>query len=640
MRQKLFTFGLLISLLLGCLPAAAQQKPRELTQDDDNGNKRLKRTALVIGNAEYKIARKLANPANDAADMAKNLTDLGFEVISGTNLSLKAMRDKVREFGDRLRANGGVGLFYYAGHGIQMSGKNYLIPVEADIQREDEIEDTSLNFDVVLRKIATANNGLNIVILDACRNNPFARSWSRSADEGGLAQITAPTGTFIAYATSPDHTASDGTGRNGLYTSELLKIIQKPNIKLEDAFKQVTIAVDKASGGKQVPWTSSSLRGEFYFKQTGQNAAIKSTPTDNDPVIVAKDQAAQERETWDLVKNSTDPEDFRYFLKEFPAGANTEKAKIRLDELVWTAARTSNNKSKVQSYLNEFPSGTNVIAARLLLKQLEAKETAQTTNGAANTALTESATRKNSIGLELVYIPPGEFMMGSTEEDIAESLYIAKKDSNDARRDWFSNETPPHRVTIKEGFWMGKFEVTQAEWQAVVGDNPSNFKNCGPNCPVENISWEDIQVFLKKLNQKKDGFEYRLPTEAEWEYAARAGNTEDLYSGTGNLDEMGWYRKNSTNITHPVGQKQANAFGLFDMHGNVWEWVQDIYESSYSSVPADGSANLSIGDSNQRMLRGGSWFDFPVYCRSADRYSVAPEKRNYSFGFRVVARVK
>jgi tetratricopeptide (TPR) repeat protein len=223
------------------------------------------RLALVIGNGEYASARKLVNPVNDAGDMTTVLRGLGFEVISGVNLDLKQMQEKVREFGDKLKVSGGVGLFYYAGHGVQANNRNYLIPIDAIIEREDEIDFAALNLDQILKKMATANNGLNIVILDACRNNPFARNWSRGEAEGGLAQITAPTGTFIAYATSPDTTAADGNGRNGLYTAELLKNIKQPNLKIEEAFKQVTIGVDKSSNGKQIPWVSSSLRGEFYF---------------------------------------------------------------------------------------------------------------------------------------------------------------------------------------------------------------------------------------------------------------------------------------------------------------------------------------------------------------------------------------
>lgn len=269
MLRKLYMCGLMLSILVCSLPAAAQQN-RNLTRDNDTQ----KRLALIIGNGNYLNARKLANPVNDAIDMTSTLRELGFEVISGTNLNLRQMTEKVREFGDKLRASGGVGLFYYAGHGVQVNGRNYLIPVEADIPREDEITYVALNLELVLQKMATANNGLNIVVLDACRNNPFARGWSRDTSDGGLAQITTPKGTFIAYATSPDTTASDGTGRNGLYTAELLKYIKQPNLKIEEIFKEVTKAVDDKSAGKQTPWFSSSLRGEFVFKPNQKTASV------------------------------------------------------------------------------------------------------------------------------------------------------------------------------------------------------------------------------------------------------------------------------------------------------------------------------------------------------------------------------
>ncbi len=285
-KQKLLLISSLFILLIASFGVKAQ-KTRELTQDDDD-SKPQKRTALVIGNADYTVARKLVNSSNDATDMANSLRGLGFDVVSGVNLNLKQMNDKVREFGDKLKANGGVGLFYYAGHGIQVSGRNYLIPVDAAIPREDEVDFNALNLDLILRKMGTANNGLNIVILDACRNNPFARSWSRGDDEGGLAQISAPTGTFIAYATSPDKTASDGNGRNGLYTAELLKVMKQPNMKIEETFKEVRKAVSKSSGGKQIPWDSSSLSGDFYFAQGEQNTAVTKPvvkkPVETQPV--------------------------------------------------------------------------------------------------------------------------------------------------------------------------------------------------------------------------------------------------------------------------------------------------------------------------------------------------------------------
>ena len=327
---------LLFVFLVGLYwPAAAQTPDRQLTREKDPPKAR---TALVIGNSEYLTARKLSNPSNDATDMARTLAELGFDVVFGTNLSLKEMNEKVREFGDKLKTNGGVGLFYYAGHGVQVGGRNFLVPVEADIPREDEIDFNAFNVDLVFRKMASANNGLNIVVLDACRNNPFSRSWSRGEDEGGLAQINAPTGTFIAYATSPDKTASDGTDRNGLYTAELLKVLKQPNLKIEEAFKQVTIAVDRASKGQQIPWTSSSLRGEFFFKVDGKDykGTFTATITPTDPAggpTSNSGAATSELDAWNKIKDSSEPQDFAKFLNGYPNGIFATAAKDKLIQL-------------------------------------------------------------------------------------------------------------------------------------------------------------------------------------------------------------------------------------------------------------------------------------------------------------------
>lgn len=431
----------------------------------------------------------------------------------------------------------------------------------------------------------------------------------------------------------------------------MLKNLKRPNLKLEEVFKATREEVMTATGNKQVPWDSSSIKGDFYFvqRESPVTEAVKNNQT-TETVITAKTKAEQEKEAWDLVRNSTDAEDFRFFLKEFPNGANSEKAKIRLEELVWQAVRNSTDKAKVQAYLNEFPNGANASAARIKLRQLEAAASTPTnTTTTNNSSVTRGTVRKNSIGLELVYIPAGEFMMGSSDAEIDEAVFEAKKYSTSAERSWFINESPKHRVTIKDGFWMGKFEVTQAEWQSVMGDNPSRFADCGGNCPVEQVSWYDIQVFLKRLNDKNDGFEYSLPSEAQWEYAARARTTtafafgSSLNSTQANFDGNYPYASTKGNYidkTVKVGSYQPNAFGLYDMHGNVWEWVQDIYNSTYSNLPVDGSANLSVGDSSLRVLRGGSWYDYGDFCRSAVRFRNAPASRYNSFGFRVVARAR
>jgi len=223
------------------------------------------RYALVIGNSNYTNA-PLRNPVNDARAMAAELRKLGFDVTMITDGTNASMIRKIREFGNKLSENRGVGLFYYAGHGMQVNGQNYLIPVNAQIEKEQDVELETVDLRRVLGEMDAAHNRLNIVILDACRNNPFARSFSRSVSRG-LATPVAPQGTFIAYATSPGSVAADGSGKNGLYTQELLKALRVPGLKIEDVFKKVRVNVYSGSAKKQVPWENSSIFGDFYFKK-------------------------------------------------------------------------------------------------------------------------------------------------------------------------------------------------------------------------------------------------------------------------------------------------------------------------------------------------------------------------------------
>ncbi len=214
----------------------------------------------------------------------------------------------------------------------------------------------------------------------------------------------------------------------------------------------------------------------------------------------------------------------------------------------------------------------------------------------------------NSIGMEFVEIPSGEFMMGSPYDE----MYRER------------DEGPVHKVTIEYPFYLGKFEVTQEQWGKVMGNNPSNFK--GEDLPVDNVSWNDAQEFIRKLNEIEDTDKYRLPSEAEWEYACRAGSTTKYSFGNdeSKLEDYAWYLSNSEGETHPVGQKKPNPWGLYDIYGNVWEWVQDTHHSDYSSAPSDGSAWTSGG--NSHVARGSS-FKRPssgkspdvAGCRSANR---------------------
>jgi uncharacterized caspase-like protein len=230
------------------------------------------RLALVIGNDAYNDS-PLLNPVNDAKAVSAALRSAGFEVIERHNQGAVEMRRAIREFGERLRGKG-VGLFYFAGHGVQVNGRNFLVPARADIKYEDEIEDQSVDVALVLNKLESAKARVSLVILDACRNNPFVRG-SRSAQQG-LAAMEAPIGSLIAYATSPGQVASDGTGRNGLYTEYLVREMQRPGLKVEDVFKRVRAAVRLASNGRQVPWENTSLEGDFYFRPGSAEAAISA----------------------------------------------------------------------------------------------------------------------------------------------------------------------------------------------------------------------------------------------------------------------------------------------------------------------------------------------------------------------------
>ncbi len=230
-----------------------------------------RRIALVIGNGGYKSS-PLKNPVNDAVDVSARLGRLGFEVAKGMDMTRKEMRKAIRKYGNDLK-KGGVGLFYYSGHGMQVKGRNYLIPVGVDIQSEDEVEDEAIDAGMVLRKMDSAGNAMNMVFLDACRDNPFARSFRSS--QGGLAQMDAPSGSLIVYSTAPGSIAADGSGRNGTFTKNLLLHLSISGLEVGQLLRKVRVSVKKETGGKQIPWESSSLEGNFYFVSKEHDNAIR-----------------------------------------------------------------------------------------------------------------------------------------------------------------------------------------------------------------------------------------------------------------------------------------------------------------------------------------------------------------------------
>jgi general L-amino acid transport system substrate-binding protein len=318
-RRRLLLGIVAFLALIGAAPASAE-----------------KRVALVVGNSAYRNVTRLDNPANDAKLMAETLRGLGFTLIGGSaqiDLDKPGIDRVVQAFGAQLRS-AEVGLFYYAGHGVQVRGANYLVPVDANPTSEADVDFQMLDTNLVLRQMEVAGTKLNLVILDACRNNPFGGRGLR-ATTGGLAQMQAPEGTLISYATQPGNVAHDGTDGNSPYTKALAQTIRRAGLGIFDAFNEVGLAVKQATGGAQQPWVSSSpIAGSFYFAGLPQVPDTRSQAVSQPPV----DERAIELALWNAIQGSSDPTSFEDFLKKFPNGVFAGAARARLDALKPKAA--------------------------------------------------------------------------------------------------------------------------------------------------------------------------------------------------------------------------------------------------------------------------------------------------------------
>ena len=308
-----------------------------------------RKMALIIGNANYQTA-PLRNPVNDARMMSRTLRGLGFDVDLLEDASQRDMKRAIDRFGKKLQ-DGGLGLFYYSGHGMQVEGHNYMIPVKAQIGAEEDVEYESVDVGRVLAKMEAARNVMNLVILDACRNNPYARSFRSAAQ--GLATLNAPSGTFIAYATAPGSVASDGSGSNGLYTGELIHHMQTPGLKLEEVFKRVRASVQDKSNGSQVPWDASSLTGDFFFVKAQPEppkaiTRVEPAPEASSSTAPAPSQYRADEEAWELVKDSENTEDFEFFVESFPASKLRKVAELKLKMLERRRTKQANAQPPVE----------------------------------------------------------------------------------------------------------------------------------------------------------------------------------------------------------------------------------------------------------------------------------------------------
>jgi formylglycine-generating enzyme required for sulfatase activity len=564
-----------VLMLAGCLMlpllSRAQQREQSVLRTS------ARRTALVIGNGNYQQG-PLRNPVNDASAIGITLKDLGFDVTLLLDQNLRQMDEAVRTFGRKIKG-GGIGLFFFAGHGVQVGGVNYLVPVGALVEKEQDMRFETLEIGKVTAEMEAAENGLNIVILDACRNNPFSRSFRSSSS--GLAPINAPSGTYIAFATAPGTTASDGDGTNGLYTQELLLNLRQPGLRLEDVFIRTRVAVKKKSNDKQVPWENGALESVVILNGKGVAGSASG-----------------------------------------PGGGAT------------TTASTTPGMPTIQFSgipLSALRSGRFVTAS--------VDEKGNVTKREAGPKQFYQEDLGNGVKLEMVAIPGGRFQMGSPQSE-------PERDEGETQ----------HWVQVST-FWMGRYEVTQAQWRAVMGRLPhclavSDAKLKGDDLPVTCVNWHEVKEFITELNgmlKLGNGKGYSLPREAEWEYAARAGTTTPFPYGSTIAPELENYNWDSAYANGPkkapmydylvkVGSFVANPFGLFDMLGNATEWCEDWLGPYPNARKGDQTNPTGPTEGERRVVRGGAYGNSASRCRSADRAGIMPNDRTLYVGFRLVRR--
>jgi formylglycine-generating enzyme required for sulfatase activity/uncharacterized caspase-like protein len=427
------------------------------------------------------------------------------------------------------------------------------------------------------------------------------------------------------------------------------------------------------------------LRG---LQKPAGSAAVSPAPTFA-PVAVSSASENPETAMWNEVKASGVREYLDAYLKQYPKGKYVALAKIelkklderdkaqraketsekqqaaererqealRVEQAAWDGAKTTGTSAAYASYLERYPKGRYAALAQAALPKLQ-REAAERAKLDAERQRAETerqrliserdkqeeerhrieAERKGPVSERerlAAFNAIGELRPGKVFKDCADcpEMVVIPPGTFEMGANWYDNEKPAHTVRLDKAFALGRTEVTQEQWRMIMGSNPSHFSNCGDNCPVEQVSWEDVNIFIQRLNAKT-GNAYRLPSEAEWEYACRAGGSLAQCGGA-SIESEAWYVSNSGGTTHSVAGKHGNAWGIYDMSGNVWEWTGDCWNDSYIDAPADGSA-WNRGNCNERVLRGGSWKSQPQNTRSTKRDGNDTNYRGSGTGFRLV----
>ncbi len=637
-----------------------------------------KRFALVIGVDEYQDEQinRLSGAGNDAKALADALVryagfpaDQVILLASDQPQQRQPNRGNILQYLSNLRGivpEDGLLVVSFAGHGVEREGRGFLCPSDARIGGSIALlESTGVAVDTVREWIRQTGVKQVLIILDACRNDPTGRG----AEENRLTDSFAQRFNFdvrnkevtafaTLYATDVGHVAYEyKEKKQGYFTWALVEGLKggaandKGEVTLGGLVKYLQeqvpkrVHLDMGQEKSQRPYaTVGGYKADELVISVPGNAAHATT------TVAPVDPAAIELEFWNSTRNSSDVGDFKEYLAKYPNGTFAGLARNRIKAL--EAARSKLNPEPITKEPKPGVGGLPLHSFEFEIVTVNSKGSITDRRKGQSRFCDEQV---NGIDLALVEIPGGTFLMGNTdsETDQIRNVYERIGRSPQDASKYSRLSVPQHSVSVPS-FYMGKYEVTQAQWRAVsrlpkvnrdLVVDPSTFK--GDNLPVEGVSWEDAIEFCGRLS-RATGRAYRLPTEAEWEYACRGGTGTAFYLGDTITPELvnyngyypygsvarGAYRQKTTTVGS-LGY--PNAFGLYDMHGNVWEWCMDYWHESYNRAPADGSSWETGGDASLRVLRGGSWMSFAVDCRSTYRVNASPDARFNYFGFRIVA---
>jgi formylglycine-generating enzyme required for sulfatase activity len=613
------------------------------------------RYALVIGNSNYPDQGYLTNPVNDAKDMKALLTkQLGFTVIEGYDVNKMEFELLIQKFNSHLidSKTPAVALFYFSGHGF--SGKdqndndtNYLVPLwakKAPPRDQVSLEYSSISSNYIVTAMRRYNkNGVNLMVLDACRSSPkaFMRNFQeegKGSSRGGFVNMDSR-GVFLAYATALGRTSYGSSDtRNSIYTAKLLEVLKERAFwhkNITEVFNETAFRVATFTQHHQVPWFSGS-GVKFCFKNCLQSYLPQpSQKSDISSDISQLLRTCQEHfDAYRLTTGvgGTALDCYSDVLKKDRNNMEALRGlkKIEATYVAWIErALSRGQKKRAERYMASLrlvnPESPKL---RDFEDQMQSPpiHTPHRQSFSAGEVYRDRL-KDGSEGPEMVWIAAGSFQMG------------------DIQGGGYSDEKPVHRVSITQPFAMGRYEVTFAEYdkfaEATGREKPSDRGWGRGNRPVINVSWHDAVAYAEWLSEQT-GKKYRLPTEAEWEYAARGGTSTKYWWG----NNIGKNRANCRGCgsrwdgksTAPVGSFAPNPFGLYDTAGNVWEWCADSWHGSYKGAPTDGRV-WSGGDESYRVLRGGSWNVNPRNARSAGRDWFTSDGRYGYFGFRVVSSV-